>query len=283
MTEKNKSNAIAYLGLPGSNSDLACRQVYPYMDTVGMPSFEQVFEAVEQGKVAIGLIPTENSQSGRVAEIHSILPNTNLHIVAEYFQRIHHCLLGPKNATLETIKTVYSHPQGLLQCRENIKKLGLKTEVYSNTAQAASDVAKWNDNTKAAIASPLAGELYGLKLLKDKMEDDENNTTVFVAISKEPIDPDPKKGPVLTSLVFSIRNIPAALYKALGGFATNGVNLQKIESYIPGGVSSSAQFLATFEGHPQQKNVQLALEELGFFTRKVKVLGVYYADKARTL
>ncbi len=278
---KDAKNTIAFLGLPGSNSDLACRQAYPYMNTMGLPSFEEVFEAVEQGKAGLGLIPTENSQSGRIAEIHHILPKSTVSIVGEYFQPVQHCLLAPKGATIQTVKTIYSHPQGLMQCRENIKKLGMKTETYSNTAQAAADVAKWNDKTKAAIASPLAGELYGLEVLKDHMEDSSDNTTVFVAIAKEPVDPDPKKGKVITSVMFTIRNIPAALYKALGGFATNGVNMLKIESYIPGGVSSNAQFLISFEGHPQQKNVQMAIEELGFFTKKVKVLGVYYADKNR--
>lgn len=277
----NKNNIIAFMGVAGANADLACRQSYPYMETLPCPSFEAVFEAVEEGRASLGLIPVENSQAGRVAEIHNILPRTKLHIVAEQFQRIEHFLLAPKGATLKSIQTVYSHPQALMQCHESIKKLGLKAETYSNTATAAKDVAQWNDPSKAAIASSLAGELYGLTVLKANIEDADNNTTVFVTVSAEPGDPDPAKGKVLTTLLFAIRNIPAALYKALGGFATNGVNLQKIESYIPGGNSQSAQFFITFEGHPGEKKVQLALEELGFFCKSVRVLGVYHAAKER--
>ena len=271
------------MGVAGANADLACRQAYPYMETLPCSSFDGVFDAVEKGQATLGIIPIENSQAGRVAEIHNILPRTELHIVGELFQHIEHQLVAPKGATLKTIKTVYSHPQALMQCRENLKKLNLKTETYSNTATAAKDVAAWNDPTKAAVASTLAAELYGLTILKKNIEDADNNTTVFVTISREPADPDPKKGAVLTTLLFAIRNIPAALYKSLGGFATNGVNLQKIESYIPGGNSQSAQFFITFEGHPSEKPVQRALEELGFFCKSVRVIGVYHAAKERKL
>ena len=276
-------NIIAFMGVAGANADLACRQAFPYMETLPCASFDDVFDAVEKGKAELGIIPIENSQAGRVAEIHNILPRVKLHIVGEVFQRIEHQLVAAKGASLETIKTVYSHPQALMQCRENLKKLGLKTETYSNTATAAKDVSAWNDPTKAAIASSLAAELYGLTILQKNIEDADNNTTVFVTISREPVDPEPSKGAVLTTLLFAIRNIPAALYKALGGFATNGVNLQKIESYIPGGNSQSAQFFITFEGHPSEKPVQLALEELGFFCKSTRVIGVYHAAKERKL
>jgi prephenate dehydratase len=275
-------NTIAFMGVEGANADLACRQACPYMQTLPCPSFEDVFEAVVSGKAALGMIPIENSQAGRVAEIHNLLPRTNLHIVGEYFQQIEHCLLAPKGATLESIKDVYSHPQGLLQCREHIREMGLEAHPHSNTAVAASDVAKWNDPTKAAIASPLAGELYGLSVLREHMQDSDNNVTVFVIIAREPVDPDADAGRVLTTLLFTVRNIPAALYKSLGGFATNNVNILKLESYIPGGAArESAQFFLTFEGHPSQRSVQIALEELGFYCRKVTVLGVYPADPAR--
>jgi prephenate dehydratase len=276
-------NIIAFMGVAGANADLACRQAFPYMETLPCASFDDVFVAVEKGKAELGIIPIENSQAGRVAEIHNILPHAKLHIVGEVFQRIEHHLVAVKGATLDTVKTVYSHPQALMQCSQNLKKLGVKTETYSNTATAAKDVAEWKDPNKAAVASSLAAELYGLKILKKNIEDSDSNTTVFVTISREPADPDPKKGAVLTTLLFAIRNIPAALYKALGGFATNGVNLQKIESYIPGGNSQSAQFFITFEGHPSQKPVQLALEELGFFCKSVRVIGVYHAAKERKL
>lgn len=275
-------NTIAFMGAEGSNSDLACRQACPYMHTLACAGFEDVFEAVSSGKVALGMIPIENSQAGRVAEIHNLLPKSNLHIVGEFFQNIEHQLLAPKGATIATIKDVYSHPQGLLQCREHIRELGYTPHTHSSTAQAAADVAHWNDASKAAIASPLAGELYGLTVLKEHMQDAEHNVTVFIIIAREPIDPAPDAGQILTTLLFAIRNIPAALYKALGGFATNGVNILKLESYIPGGASrEAAQFFLTFEGHPSERSVQMALEELGFFCKKVRVLGVYPADPKR--
>jgi prephenate dehydratase len=283
VTVIDPENTIAFMGVEGANADLACRQACPYMHTLPCPSFEDVFEAVESGKAALGMIPIENSQAGRVAEIHHLLPRTKLHIVGEYFQQIEHCLLAPKGATLKTIKDVYSHPQGLLQCRTHIRELKLESHAYSNTAAAAADVAKWNDTSKAAIASPLAGELYGLTVLKEHMQDSSDNVTVFIIIAREPVDPQADENSrVLTTLLFTIRNIPAALYKALGGFATNNVNMLKLESYIPSGARrDGAQFFLTVEGHPSQDNVRNALEELGFFCKKVQVLGVYPADPAR--
>lgn len=279
---KDTKNIIAFQGAAGAHSDLACRQAYPYMETLPCASFEDIFEAIENGKAALGLIPIENSQAGRVAEIHNLLPRTNLHIVGEYFQRIEHHLLAPKGAKLSDIKTVYSHPQALMQCRNHLREMKVATEAYSNTAIAAKDVAKWADKSKAALASELAATLYDLEIVQKNMEDSDKNTTLFIAISKEPADPDPKDGPVITTLLFTIRNIPAGLYKSLGGFASNGINLLKLESYIPAGtMSESAQFFVSFEGHPDEHRVQLAMEELGFFTRNVKILGVYSADKAR--
>jgi prephenate dehydratase len=289
MTAQNKKsprldpqNTIAFMGVEGANADLACRQKYPYMHTLACASFEDVFQAVADSQAQLGLIPIENSQAGRVAEIHQLLPKINLYIVGEHFQHVEHHLLAPKGATLATVKEVYSHPQALMQCRNHLRELKLTTHTYSNTAAAAADVAQWNDPSKAAVASALAGELYGLTNLKPHIEDSKDNVTVFVAIAREPIDPDPKQEKVLTTLLFAIRNIPAALYKALGGFATNGVNIIKLESYIPGGAAQgSAQFFLTFEGHPQERLCQLALEELGFFCKKVTVLGVYPADPVR--
>ncbi len=288
MSSQNKKtakldpqNTIAFMGVEGANADLACRQKYPYMHTLPCPSFEDVFQVVADGQAQLGLIPIENSQAGRVAEIHQLLPKIDLHIVGEHFQRIEHHLLAVKGATLATVKEVYSHPQALMQCRNHLHEMKLITHTYSNTAAAAADIAKWNDTGKAAIASALAGELYGLQNLAPHIEDSKENVTVFVAIAREPIDPDPKTERVLTTLLFTIRNIPAALYKALGGFATNGINILKLESYIPGGVSASAQFFLTFEGHPADRMVQLTLEELGFFCKKTTILGVYPADPAR--
>jgi prephenate dehydratase len=275
-------NTIAFMGVAGANADLACRQAQPYMHTLACPSFEDVFEAVATGKAQLGMIPIENSQAGRVAEIHNLLPRSDLHIVGEYFQSIEHCLLAPIGATLQTIKDVYSHPQGLMQCRDHLREMGLTSHTYSNTAAAAADVAKWNDVSKAAIASPLAGELYGLTCLREHMQDADNNVTVFIIIARQPVVPKPDAGRVLTTLLFTIRNIPAALYKSLGGFATNNVNILKLESYIPSGsMRDAAQFFLTFEGSPDEQSVALTLEELSFFCKNVKVLGVYPADPKR--
>lgn len=253
------------------------------MQTLALPSFEDVFEAVEQGKARYGMIPIENSQAGRVAEIHNILPRTKLHFVGEHIQRVEHHLLAPKGATLEAVKHVYSHPQALMQCRKYLREHHLETHPHSNTAVAAKDVAAWKDKAKAAIASDLAAELYGLEIVARNIEEAEENVTVFVLVAREPVDPEPEEGHTLTSLLFELRNIPAALYKSLGGFATNGVNLVKLESYIRGGGSTESQFFVTFEGHPSEPRVKRALEELGFFSRRTKVLGVYLADPKRGL
>ena len=289
MTTQNKKaarldpeNTIAFMGAPGANGDLACRQKYPYMHTMPCASFEDVIQAVADGKAGLGLIPIENSQAGRVAEIHQLLPKLNLHIVGEHFQRVEHHLLAAKGATLDTIKDVYSHPQALMQCRNHLRELKVTPHPYASTADAAADVAKWNDPSKAALASALAAELYGLANLKAHAEDLQDNLTVFVALAREPIDVDARKEKVLTTLLFTVRNIPAALYKSLGGFATNGVNIIKLESYIPGGrKKDAAQFFLTFEGHPEDPMPKLALQELGFYCEKVAVLGVYAADAER--
>lgn len=281
-TASAAENTIAFMGVEGANADLACRKACPYMQTLPCPSFEDVFEAVSSGRAALGMIPIENSQAGRVAEIHNLLPKTNLHIVGEYFQQIEHVLVAGNGATLETVTDVYSHPQALLQCRENLRAMKVNTHNYSNTAKAASDVASWNDPSKAAIASPLAAELYGLKILREKMQDADNNITVFIMVAREPAEVNPKDRHILTTIVFTVRNLPAALYKSLGGFATQGVNIVKLESYIPGGTRRDcAQFFLIFEGHPHEKNIQGALEELSFFCKKVRILGIYKADPAR--
>lgn len=274
-------HTIAFMGVEGANADLACRQNYPYMKTLACESFDAVFEAVSSGKAKYAMVPIENSYAGRVAEIHNLLPKMNLHIVAEHLQKIVHHLYSVAGASETTVKEVYSHHQGLLQCRRYTHQHKLTTHIHPNTATAARDVAQWKDPSKAAICSELAGELYQLTRIASNIQDAEDNETLFVVLSRDPVDPDPKDGMVLTSLFFTVRNIPAALYKAMGGFATNGVNMIKLESYIRTGANASAQFFMTFEGHPNQRSVQLAIEELGFFTQKVNVLGVYPADKAR--
>lgn len=276
-----KNDIIAFAGVYGANGDVACRHAYPYMDTLPVATFEDAFNAVEDGKAKLCMIPIENSHAGRVSEIHNLLRKTKLYIVGEHFERIEHFLCAPKGATMKDIKTVYSHPQALMQCHDYLSKKKFERETYANTAIAARDVAAWKDKSKAAICSRLAADLYGLQVIDENIEDADDNTTVFISMSKEALDVDYQKHKVLTSLLFTVRNIPAALYKALGGFATNHVNIVKLESYIPGGISQSAEFFVTFEGHPEERRVQLSIEELGFFCKKVKVLGVYPAEKRR--
>ncbi|MBM3579448.1 MAG: prephenate dehydratase [Alphaproteobacteria bacterium] len=273
---------IAFQGAYGANSHLACQKFYPALEAKAFASFLDVFAAVEKGEAAFGMIPLENSYAGRVAEIHNLLQKHYVSIVAEHFLPITHNLVGLGGARLEDIKEVYSHPQALMQCQENLRSLGVRIVESSNTAQAAKYIASQGDKNKAAICSKLAADLYGLSLIKENLQDSGNdNVTVFIVIAKEALEIDPQVAPVITALLFTIRNIPGALYKALGGFATNGVSMVKLESYIPGGVSKQAQFFISIEGHPSQKPVALALEELGFFSKQVKLLGVYYADKAR--
>lgn len=274
-------HTIAFMGVEGANADLACRQNYPYMRTLGLNSFEDVFVAVAEGKAKYGMIPIENSQAGRVAEIHNLLPRTQLHIVAEHIQKVEHHLYSVAGATIESVTDVYSHHQALLQCRGFIREHNLTTHLHDNTATAARDVAQWGDTTKGAFCSALAGELYQLTRLAEGIQDADDNETLFVVLARDAQDITAADKPVLTSLFFTLRNIPSALYKALGGFATNSVNVIKLESYIRGGANSTAQFFMTFEGEPSERPVQLALEELGFFTQKVNVLGVYPADKRR--
>lgn len=274
-------NTVAFMGVEGTNGDLACRQREPYMHTLPLANFEDVMQAVEEGRAKYGMIPVENSQAGRVAEIHGLLPKTSLHIVGEHIQRIEHFLCAPKGATVEGIKHVYSHPQALLQCRTHLREMAVEMHPHSDTASAARDVATWNDTEKAAVCTKLAAELYGLEVLIPNIEDAGDNLTVFLVFAKEPADPEPEDGRTLTSLLFELRNIPAALYKSLGGFATNGVNIIKLESYIKGGGSVDSHFFITFEGNPKEPRVQRALEELGFFSKKVRVLGVYLADEKR--
>ncbi len=275
------ARTIAFQGMAGAYSDLACRDAFPAWATLPCATFEDVFAAARDGRAARAMIPIENSVAGRVADIHHLLPDSGLHIVAEHFQRVNHHLLAPKGATIAGLKTVHSHVQALSQCRALIRELGLKAVVHADTAGAAAEVAARGLPSEAAIASSLAAEIYGLDSLRAGVEDAAHNTTRFVIMGREAADPDPAAGPVMTSLVFRVRSVPAALYKALGGFATNGVNLTKLESYILDGDFTVAQFWADIEGHPDRRPVRLALEELGFFSREVRILGVYPAHPFR--
>jgi prephenate dehydratase len=275
------TNTIAFQGESGAYGDLACRTVYPKLKTLPCDTFEDTFAAVREGRADLGMIPIDNSVAGRVADIHHLLPESGLHIIGEHFQRVVHHLLAPKGATVAGLKAVHSHIHALPQCRKLIRELGLKAVVHADTAGAAAEVARRADPTQAAIASELAGEIYGLVSLRADVADEQHNTTRFVVMQREPFDPDPKDGPVLTSFVFRVRSVPAALYKALGGFATNGVNIVKLESYMIDAWFTVAQFYAEIEGHPDNRSVRLAMEELGFFSREVKILGVYPAHPFR--
>ena len=279
--DTDPAKVIAFQGHYGANSDLACRAKFPDLTTMPCESFEDTFAAVREGQAGCAMIPIENSVAGRVADIHHLLPESGLHIVGEHFQRVNHKLLACKGATMAGLKRVLSHEQALSQCRNFLRRHGLEPQVHADTAAASEFVAERGDLTQAAIASQLAGEIYGLETLADDIEDAEHNTTRFIIMTRDPVDPPSDDGPVITSFVFQVRNVPAALYKAMGGFATNGVNMTKLESYMVGGEFTATQFYADIEGHPDHTPVRLALEELGFFSRKVMILGVYPADPAR--
>lgn len=272
---------IAYQGEPGANSDIACRDVHPDWDTLPCASFEDVFVAIEEGRAQLGMIPIDNSTAGRVADIHHFLPTSGLHIVGEYFLPIHFQLLGVPGSSRESIKTVHSHIHALGQCRRIINELGVQPVMAGDTAGSARQVAEWNDPTKASLATSLAAEIYGLEVLAGNVEDEEHNTTRFVILSKEYDEAPADSEMVVTTFVFRVRNLPASLYKALGGFATNGVNMTKLEAYMVDGGFTATVFLADVEGHPSDPPLARALEELGFFTEQLKILGVYPAHPFR--
>ncbi|MBI1262069.1 MAG: prephenate dehydratase [Rhizobiales bacterium] len=272
---------IAFQGEPGANSHIACQEAFPDMTVMPCPTFEDVFAAIAEGKARLAMIPIENSVAGRVADIHHLIPGSSLYIVGEHFLRVRHQLLGLKGAKLSDLKTVESHVMALGQCRDVIRELGLTPIVGVDTAGSARIISQAGDVARAAIASKLAAEIYGLDVLKADIEDAEHNTTRFIIMANEPNDAEPEDGPVITSFIFRVRNVPAALYKAMGGFATNGVNMTKLESYQLEGSFNASQFYADIEGHPASRNVRLALEELEFFTSELKILGVYKAHPYR--
>ena len=272
---------IAYQGEPGSNSDAACREVYPGAESVPCATFEDVFAAVDDGQADLAMIPVENSIAGRVADIHHLLPESGLHIVGEHFMPIHFALLAVPGATEAGITTVRSHSHALGQCRQFIRDHGWRSVVADDTAGAAREIAEAGDPAVAALAPVLAAEPYGLDVLARDVEDEHHNTTRFLILAREPVTPPVDGGPVITTFVFRVRNVPAALYKAMGGFATNGVNMTKLESYQLGGTFSATQFYADVEGHPDERPLALALEELAFYTAYLGVLGTYPASPFR--
>ncbi len=273
---------IAFQGLPGAYSHLACREAMPDMEPMPCRTFRDAFGAVTEGRARLAMIPIENSVAGRVADIHHLLPDSGLHIVGEHFERISHHLLAVRGTDLDTLTHVHSHIHALSQCRQMIAELGVEPVEHVDTAGAAAEIAAKGHPSQGAIASSLAAEIYGLDSLKANIEDAEHNTTRFIIMSKREERPPVESLPteVITSFVFRVRNVPAALFKAMGGFATNGINMTKLESYVGEGFFA-AQFYADVEGHPDHRNLKLALEELGFFTHDVRILGVYPAHPFR--
>ncbi len=268
---------IVFQGEPGANSHIACQEVYPKAEAVPAPTFEDCFAAVEKGTADLAMIPIENSLAGRVADIHHLLPDSGLHIVGEFFLPIHFQLMAPKGATLKGIRSVSSHIHALGQCRKIVRKNGWKAIVAGDTAGAAREISEAGDRSRAALAPRLAAEIYGLDILAENVADGEENITRFVILSKKDERAKRGDGLLITTFVFRVRNVPAALYKALGGFATNGVNMTKLESYQLDGAFTATQFYADVEGHPDDRPLKLALEELEFFSTEVRILGVYRA------
>lgn len=266
---------IIYQGEPGANSHLACLDAYPNAEPIPARTFEDAFAAVKSGSADLAMIPIENSVAGRVADIHHLLPDGGLYVIGEHFERVRHQLLGLKGTNLSDLKTVHSHTMALGQCRNIIRELGLTAVTEADTAGAARMVAERGDKSRAAIASSLAATTYGLDILKGDIEDAEHNTTRFLILAREQQDALANDGPVMTSFIFRVRNVPAALYKAMGGFATNSVNMTKLESYQLEGSFNATMFYADIEGHPSDRPVKLALEELGFFSSEVTILGTY--------
>ena len=273
---------IVFQGEPGANSHLAAREVFPDYEAVPRSTFEDAFAAIAAGEAGLGMIPIENSVAGRVADIHHLMPHSSLHIVGEHFMPVQHQLMAPKGATLAGIKSVESHIHALGQCRKIIRKLGIKPIVAADTAGSAREIAQAGDKTRAAIATRLAAEIYGLDILAQDIEDEAHNTTRFIVLSREAKWASNDRGRVITTFLFRVRNVPAALYKALGGFATNGVNMTKLESYMIEGDFFATQFYADVEGHPEDRSLVFAFEELAFYSKEMKILGVYAAHPFRS-
>ncbi len=278
-----KPDLISFQGKIGAFSDMACRKSFPDLQTYPCPSFTDALDALANDKVSLAMIPIDNLIAGRVADIHQLMPAyKDLHIVAEEFIPVHHCLLAKRGAKLEDIKTVYSHVHAIPQCRNFIKTHKMKATIYGDTAGSAEFVANNDDPSSAAIASKLASEIYGLDIIEKDIEDEKGNATRFVILSKTP--DSPEYNPTekyMTSFIFKVRNIPAALYKALGGFATNGINMTKLESYMSGESFNAARFYCDVEGHPENRMLRLALQELEFFSSEFRFLGTYKANDFR--
>ena len=273
-------NTASFQGIEGANSHLASKKLFPKAKIIACETFEEVFESVIKNNSDIGIIPVENSVAGRVAEIHSLMHKTPLKIVGEYFMKVELHLLGPEKIKINQIKNVRSHIHALSQCRKFIKKNKVKTIVSADTALAAKEISEKNNSTESAIATKLAAKIYNLKILKKNVEDSHQNITRFILLQKKQIKINPSKGKVLTSLIFAVNNVPAALHKALGCFAINNVNMTKLESYV-NETFKQAEFYVDIEGDTKDFNVVSALQEIKEYTRFVRILGTYYTDRFR--
>ncbi|BDG70879.1 prephenate dehydratase [Roseomonas fluvialis] len=275
------AKTIAFQGMPGAYSDLACRAAYPGWTTLPCASFEAAMAALREGRCDLAMLPCENSLAGRVPDIHRLLPESGLYVIGEHFQRVEHCLLAPKGATLATLKRAHSHPVALGQILRLLKDRNLAPVIEADTAGAAQLIAQRGNIEDAAVASELAAEIYGLEILLRNVEDEAHNTTRFYVMSRDRVYPPLEAPDTVTTFVFRVRSVPAALYKALGGFATNGVNMTKLESYMVGGRFSATQFLCDVDGHPDSPALRRAFEELEFFTKEFRILGAYPAHAYR--
>ncbi len=278
---KQDYKKIAFQGVQGAYSDMACRSAFPEFETISCDSFDQAFNSVLDGRADLAMIPVDNTIAGRVADVHHLMPKGELFIIGEHFEAIHHMLLGVPGTKLEDIKHVHSHVHAIPQCRNFLNKLQVQSHIHDDTAGAAREVSEVKNPAHAAIASELAAELYGLDIIERGVEDRCHNTTRFLVLCKEPHFPNIDDPNVVTSVLFEVRNIPAALYKAMGGFATNGLSMTKLESYVDENFQA-ARFFCDVEGHPESIAFKNALEELTFFAKDVKVLGAYKAAPFRS-
>lgn len=275
------TSRIAFQGEPGAYSHQACHETFPEKEALSCRTFEDVIETVRRGEADLAMLPVENSTYGRVADIHQLLPSSGLHIISEAFVRVHINLLAVPGTQLDQVRSAMSHTMLLGQCRDFLRQHGIAALTGADTAGSAKHIAEIGEPSQAALASELAGEIYGLSVLARHIEDHDTNTTRFLVMAREPDFARRGDHGMITSFVFRVRNIPAALYKAMGGFATNGINMTKLESYMVNGQFTATQFYADIEGHPDDRSVKLALEELGYFTTELKLLGVYPADPRR--
>ncbi len=281
MKKRNNKIKIAFQGMDGAYSNMACNEYFPKATTIPCTSFEEMMEVTKKGISDYAMVPVENSLAGRVADIHNLIPESGLNIIGEHFQKVNHCLLGIPGSKINDLKIVKSHSQGIAQCRKLIKKLKLQPIQHIDTAGAAAEISKTRDKTVGAIASQMSSKIYGLKILLKNIEDASHNTTRFLIMSRKLKFPPLNNKKIVTTIIFEVRSVPAALYKVLGGFATNGINLTKLESYISGKNMEAARFYVDAEGHPKSQPMLNALEEMKFYTTpgSIKILGAYNRNK----